>query len=109
MGMVLIDLPQAAELLGVTNRTLRFWEEKELLRGIQRAGKRGDRRYTTADIERCRAILRYQRMGFSLLEIYSILDAKPSMERMRDRLATAEHEEREARQRVAEIKRFMQE
>ena len=56
---------------GVTTRTIRFYEEKGLLRP-QREGTR--RIYSTADRTRLRLILRGKRFGFSLEDIRQTLD-----------------------------------
>lgn len=56
--------------LGVTARTLRFWEDQGLLRP-QREGQR--RLYGPKQRTRAELILRGQRLGFSLAEIREIL------------------------------------
>ncbi|MEM1385482.1 MAG: MerR family DNA-binding transcriptional regulator [Pseudomonadota bacterium] len=56
---------------GVTPRTLRFYEYKELLAPI-RDGQR--RTFTVRDRARLKLILRGKRFGFSLLEIKDLLD-----------------------------------
>lgn len=55
----------------VTPRTIRFYEDKELLSPRRDNGKR---RYSNADKVRLRLILRGKRLGFSLDEIAEILN-----------------------------------
>ena len=62
---------QLARELGVTARTLRFYEDKGLIRP-QRAGS--TRVYTGRDRARMILILRGTRLGFSLREIKDYLD-----------------------------------
>lgn len=67
----LFSVNELAEELGVTARTLRFYEDKGLL-SPQRAGT--TRVYTKRDRARLRVILRGKRLGFSLAEIKEYLD-----------------------------------
>lgn len=60
----------AAEL-GVTMRTLRFYEDRGLIEP-QRVGT--TRIYTRRDVARMRLILRGKRLGFSIREIKDFLD-----------------------------------
>ncbi len=62
---------QLARELGVTARTIRFYEDKGLI-APQRAGS--TRVYTTRDRARMILILRGKRLGFSLREIREYLD-----------------------------------
>jgi DNA-binding transcriptional MerR regulator len=65
------SIAQLAEELGVTLRTIRFYEAKGLI-APQRVGK--TRVYTHRDRVRLILILRGKRMGFSLGEIKEFLD-----------------------------------
>jgi DNA-binding transcriptional MerR regulator len=60
-----------ARQLGVTTRTIRFYEDKHLI-SPQRAGT--TRVYTHRDRARLMLILRGKRLGFSLREIKEFLD-----------------------------------
>lgn len=60
-----------AREFGVTARTLRFYEEKELL-APQRQGQ--ERLYSRRDRARLKLVLMGKRVGFSLEEIRSMLD-----------------------------------
>jgi DNA-binding transcriptional MerR regulator len=62
---------QLADALGVTARTIRFYEDKGLI-APQRAGN--TRVYTARDRARMILILRGKRLGFSLREIKEYLD-----------------------------------
>jgi DNA-binding transcriptional MerR regulator len=67
----LYSVTELAEELGVTPRTLRFYEDKGLL-NPQRVGN--TRVYSTRDRGRMILILRGKRLGFSLSEIREWLD-----------------------------------
>jgi DNA-binding transcriptional MerR regulator len=67
----LFSAPQLADDLGVTARTLRFYEAKGLLKP-RRIGNR--RVYDRRDRARLQIILRGKRLGFSLAEIAEYLE-----------------------------------
>lgn len=67
----LFSVSQLATRLGVTARTIRFYEDKHLV-SPQRAGT--TRVYTHRDRARLMLILRGKRLGFSLREIKEFLD-----------------------------------
>ena len=96
-------VPELADDLGITPRTIRFYEQKGLL-NPQRAGT--TRVYTRQDRARLLLILRGKRLGFSLKEIAYYLDlygADPTqaeqikmlLGRVRERIADLE-EQRQA-------------
>lgn len=64
-------IQEVAELLGVTPRTLRFYEGQGLIHP-QRVGT--TRIYSRRDVGRMQLILRGKRLGFSLREIAEFLD-----------------------------------
>ncbi|MEJ2410437.1 MAG: MerR family DNA-binding transcriptional regulator [Novosphingobium sp.] len=66
-----LGIQEAANLLDVTMRTLRFYEDKGLI-APQRAGT--TRIYSRREIGRMQLILRGKRLGFSLREIKEFLD-----------------------------------
>ena len=70
-GAPLYSVSQLARQLGVTARTIRFYEDKGLVTP-QRAGT--TRVYTHRDRARLVLILRGKRLGFSLREIKEFLD-----------------------------------
>lgn len=64
-----------ARATGNTVRTIRFYEEEELLKPTV-VSDGGHRRYTEDDLERLRLITDLRELGLSLLEIRSILDLR---------------------------------
>lgn len=67
----MLGIQEAATLLGVTMRALRFYEDKGLI-APQRAGT--TRIYSKREIGRMQLILRGKRLGFSIREIKEFLD-----------------------------------
>ncbi|MDB5714116.1 MAG: MerR family DNA-binding transcriptional regulator [Sphingomonadales bacterium] len=64
-------IQEVADSLGITPRTLRFYEDKGLI-DPHRVGT--SRIYTKRDTARMQLILRGKRLGFSLKEIQEFLD-----------------------------------
>ncbi|MCK0166339.1 MerR family DNA-binding transcriptional regulator [Jannaschia sp. S6380] len=71
MATELMTIRQMCDAFDVTPRTLRFYEQKELL-FPQREGQK--RWYTRRDRARLKLILRGKRFGFSLEDIRQLLD-----------------------------------
>lgn len=71
MSEATMTIREMCDAYGVTPRTLRFYEAKELLFPI-REGQR--RLFTKSDRARLKLILRGKRFGFSLEEIRQLLD-----------------------------------
>jgi len=70
------QIGEVADRTGVTQRTLRFYEEKGLLRPPERMDG-GFRLYSEADIERIEYIRRLQQyLGFTLAEIKEMVEAE---------------------------------
>ncbi|MBB4860489.1 DNA-binding transcriptional MerR regulator [Novosphingobium chloroacetimidivorans] len=67
----LLGIQEAATQLGVTMRTLRFYEDKGLI-APQRVGT--TRIYSRREVGRMQLILRGKRLGFSIREIAEFLD-----------------------------------
>lgn len=67
----LMTIREMCDAYGVTARTLRFYESKELLFPIRQGQKR---LFTRRDRARLKLILRGKRFGFSLEEIRQLLD-----------------------------------
>lgn len=67
----LLGIQEAAKRLGVTMRTLRFYEDKDLI-APQRVGTM--RIYSRREIGRMQLILRGKKLGFSIREIKEFLD-----------------------------------
>ena len=66
-----MTIRQMCDAFGVTARTLRFYEAKELLAPIREGQKR---LFTRRDRGRLKLILRGKKFGFSLEEIRQLLD-----------------------------------
>jgi len=66
-----MGIQQVAALLGVTHRTLRFYEDEGLI-DPQRVGT--TRIYSRRDVARMQVILRGKRLGFSIRDIREYLD-----------------------------------
>lgn len=71
MTETLKTIREMCDTYGVTARTLRFYESKELLSPIREGQKR---LYTKRDRARLKLILRGKRFGFPLEEIRQLLD-----------------------------------
>jgi DNA-binding transcriptional MerR regulator len=71
-----LQIGEVAERTGVTQRTLRFYEEKGLLKPPSRM-EGGFRLYSEADVQRVERIKRLQQLlGFSLAEIKELVEAE---------------------------------
>jgi len=71
-----LQIGEVAERTGVTQRTLRFYEEKGLLKPPSRMDG-GFRLYSEEDVERVEQIRQLQRLlGFSLAEIKEMVEAE---------------------------------
>lgn len=71
-----LQIGEVAERTGVTQRTLRFYEEKGLLKPPSRM-EGGFRLYSEADIQRVERIKRLQQLlGFTLAEIKEMVEAE---------------------------------
>jgi len=95
----------AARLADVHPQTLRIYERKGL---INPARVHNRRRYSEADIERCKLIQELtQEMGVNLAGVKMILDMRKRMEGMRKRVASLQEEldsmKEEVEERVREI------
>jgi DNA-binding transcriptional MerR regulator len=112
----LYTVTQLAKDLGVTARTVRFYEDKGLL-SPQRAGN--TRVYTHRDRARLILILRGKRLGFSLREIKEYLDlydADPTqqeqlralLKRIQTRIGSLVDQERALVETLAELRAIEQ-
>jgi DNA-binding transcriptional MerR regulator len=78
-----LQIGEVAERTGVTQRTLRFYEEKGLLKPPTRM-EGGFRLYSEEDIERVEQIKRLQQLlGFTLAEIKEMVDAEEVKHQLR--------------------------
>ncbi|HHD7482148.1 TPA: MerR family transcriptional regulator [Klebsiella oxytoca] len=70
-----IPINEAATRLGVTHRTLKYYEELGMV--IPERSKGRYRRYSEGDLERLHRIIRLRSLGFSLGTIQEILSRPP--------------------------------
>ncbi|HEV2592261.1 MAG TPA: MerR family transcriptional regulator [Gaiellaceae bacterium] len=79
---------EVAEQVGVTTRTIRYYEERGLL-GRDEAREKGTHRlYTDADVARLQELVRMRDLlGLSLEEIVGIVEAEEARAALRDRWA----------------------
>ncbi|MCR9150190.1 MAG: MerR family DNA-binding transcriptional regulator [Rhodobacteraceae bacterium] len=107
-----MTIRQMCEAFGVTARTLRFYESRELLAPLRQGQKR---LYTRRDRARLTLILRGRRFGFALeeirqlLELYDLGDGQrtqlaQTVARARDRLAAMEAQRDDLAEAIAELK-----
>lgn len=105
-----------ADEFAITARTIRFYEDKDLLRP-ERHGM--NRVYSRRDRARLQLILRGKRLGFSLAEIKEMLDLyhagdgqveqmRVTLARARQRLAVLEGQRRDLNEAIRELKDGMQ-
>jgi DNA-binding transcriptional MerR regulator len=89
------QIGEVADRTGVTQRTLRFYEEKGLLTPADRM-EGGFRLYSDADVERIRLIKQLQQLlGFSLAEIKEMVEAeetRATLRAQRERAAGAKED-----------------
>jgi DNA-binding transcriptional MerR regulator len=71
----LTDIVSACKLLGISSRTLRYYEEIGLIESIRLNGDVGLRHYDAAELEKLRKILYLRRLGLSLGDIKSVVNA----------------------------------
>ena len=88
----MLGIQQIARELGITHRTLRFYEDKGLIEPTRIGAMRV---YSRREMARMRLILRGKRLGFSLREIKEFLDLydvdpthREQMRRLGEQVAT---------------------
>ena len=95
-GLYVISV--AAELAGVHPQTLRIYERKGLVDPARTGG--GSRRYSDVDLERLRRIQDLTNAGVNLEGVRRILELEDEVEHLRQELALARLEAREAVERT---------
>jgi DNA-binding transcriptional MerR regulator len=111
-----ITIREMCDQFQVTARTLRFYEDKELISPIRNGQKR---LYTKREITRVKLILRGKRFGFSLEEIRELLDLyylgdqqKTQIQRTYDlgnhRLKEMQAQRKELEESIGELKERLQ-
>ncbi|MDP9055726.1 MAG: MerR family DNA-binding transcriptional regulator [Pseudomonadota bacterium] len=113
-GAALRGIQDVAEQLGVTHRTLRFYEDKGL---IEPARVGNTRIYGRREVARMQLILRGKRLGFSIREIKEFLDlydADPRhaeqlrllLNRVRERIGLLEKQRQELDKTLRELRQI---
>ena len=104
-------ITELAEAFGITPRTIRFYEDKDLLHP-RRQGL--NRVYSRRDRARLQLILRGKRLGFSLADIKEMLDLydlgdgqvgqlRYTLRKSRERVAALERQRRDIEEALAEL------
>ncbi len=88
----------AAELTGVHPQTLRIYERKGLVDPARTIG--GSRRYSERDIERLHRIQELTAGGLNLEGVRRVMELEDENERLRQQLAEAQREAKEAMEHV---------
>ena len=88
----------AAELAGVHPQTLRIYERKGLVDPARTGG--GSRRYSDRDIARLRRIQELTAAGLNLEGVRRVMELEEENDRLRQALAQAHHDAREAIERT---------
>ena len=97
------QIGEVADRTGVTQRTLRFYEEKGLLRPPERMDG-GFRLYSEEDVERIEYIRRLQQyLGFTLAEIKEMVEA----EDLRQQIIATFRPDRELPARLERVQRII--
>ncbi len=95
-----LQIGEAAERVQLTQRTLRFYEEKGLLNPPERM-EGGFRLYSPDDVERLERIKQFKDLlGFSLAEIKEMLDADD----IREQIRTEWRKEADASEKIEKIR-----
>jgi MerR family transcriptional regulator, repressor of the yfmOP operon len=90
-----LRIGEVAERVGVTTRTIRYYEERGLLGHDATRSKGAHRVYTEADVLRLEELIRLRDLlGLSLEELVELAEAEESRAALRGRWETASDEER---------------
>jgi MerR family transcriptional regulator, repressor of the yfmOP operon len=80
-----LRIGEVAEQVGVTTRTIRYYEELGLLAGGPARSKGAHRYYTEADVTRLRELIRLRDLlGLSLEEVVALAEAEEARAALRD-------------------------
>jgi MerR family transcriptional regulator, repressor of the yfmOP operon len=80
-----LRIGEVAEQVGVTTRTIRYYEELGLLGGGPDRSKGAHRYYTDADVSRLRELIRLRDLlGLSLEELVALAEAEEARAALRD-------------------------
>ncbi len=103
------SIKELAQLAGISTRTLRFYEEKGLLKP-ERTGTGDYRIYKEAEVDALWQILLFREMGFSLAQIEEVIKNKNynRMEAMKEQLHNLEVEKQRINRLIATVKKNIQ-
>src|SRR5689334_7475976 len=83
-----LRIGEVAERVGITTRTIRYYEERGLLGGSSDRVKGTHRLYTEADVTRLRELIRLRDLlGLSLEGLVALAEAEEARAALRDRWA----------------------
>ena len=106
MSKAFYSISDLSSEFGITNRSIRYYEEKGLIQPDRTAGNQ--RRYTPKDRIRLKLILRGKRFGYTLDEIAKMIGLSDmdlnEIEQIRNALAYGNKKMVEIRQRMQELK-----
>ena len=89
---------EVADLVGVTTRTIRYYEERGLLAGSTGRAKGAHRLYSEVDVVRLRELLRLRDLlGLSLEELVELAEAEEARAALRGRWADSVTDDERAR------------
>lgn len=98
-----VQIGQVAERTGLTQRTLRFYEEKGLLNPPTRM-EGGFRLYSEEDIQRIEHVVQLkQNLGFSLADIKEMIEAEEAISALR-----AQYKELSSEQKLESLERAVE-
>lgn len=101
MSAAALRIGEVAERVGVTPRTIRYYEEIGLLPSAQDRVQGKHRCYTDADVERVREIMRLRDLlGLTLEEVSALLEAEDARAQLRREIQQTEE--------PVEIKRILE-
>jgi MerR family transcriptional regulator, repressor of the yfmOP operon len=81
----LLRIGEVADRVGVTTRTIRYYEELGLLGGGESRSKGAHRQYGEGDVARLRELIRLRDLlGLSLEELVALADAEEARAALRD-------------------------
>jgi DNA-binding transcriptional MerR regulator len=91
-----LRIGEVAERVGVTTRTIRYYEERGLLRRSGQRPRGSHRNYTEADVARLQELIRLRDLlGLSLEELVELAEAEEARAVLRDRwVGTTRDDER---------------
>ena len=93
-----LRIGEVAELVGVTTRTIRYYEERGLLDRDAARSKGAHRTYDAADVVRLRELIRLRDLlGLSLDEVVELAEAEEARSALRGRWADTTSVEERAR------------